>query len=132
MPARAPRVALAAVLAAVAALAAAPAPAPAADYRGYVSVGRGPTHSGVQGNAWTLVFRERKRGRVRYEVCVGHLDPPRVRRCYRRRTSARGRSSVFAALFVNDAGGTGRWRVRWRVNGRSVAVWSFRVRSEGV
>ena len=117
---------------AAAALGVQAAPASAADYRGYVSVGRGPTHSGVQGNAWNLVFRERRPGRVRYSVCVGHLDRPRVRRCYRRRTSASGRSSVLAALFVNDAGGTGRWRVRWRVGGRSVAVWSFRVRSEGV
>jgi hypothetical protein len=113
------------------ALAAAPA-AVARDYRGYVSVGRGPTHSGVQGNAWTLVLREAKPGRVRYRVCVGHLDRPRVRRCYRRRTSSRGRSSVFVALFVNDVGGTGRWRARWTVGGRTVAVWRFRVRSEGV
>jgi len=104
--------------------------ASAADYSGYVSVGRGPTHQGVQGNAWNLVFRESKPGRVSYRVCVGHLEAPRVRRCYDRRTSSRGRSSVFAALFVNDRGGTGRWRARWLVGGRSVDTWSFRVSPE--
>jgi hypothetical protein len=118
------------VLLIAAALAVAAAPANAADYRGYVSVGRGPAHTGVQGNAWTLVFRETKPGRVSYRVCVGHLDRPRVRRCYDRRTSSRGRSSVFVALFVNDQGGTGRWRARWYVGGRSVDTWSFRVNPE--
>ncbi len=118
------------LLATAAILAALPAPAQAADYRGYVSIGRGPTHVGVQGNAWTLVFRESVAGRVPYRVCVGHLEPPRVRRCYERRSSSRGRSSVFVALFVNDAGGTGRWRARWYVRGKSVDTWSFRVRPE--
>jgi hypothetical protein len=115
-----------------AALAVAAGPAHAVDYRGYVSVGRGPTHVGVQGNAWTLVFRESVGGRVPYKVCVGHLERPRVRRCYDRKSNSRGRSSVFVALFVNDTGGTGRWRARWYVGGRSVDAWSFRVRSEGV
>jgi hypothetical protein len=113
-----------------AALGAASGPAQAADYRGYVSVGRGPTHVGVQGNAWTLVLRESKPGRLSYRVCLGHLEAPRVRRCYNRRTSSRGRSSVVVALFVNDRGGTGRWRARWYVGGRSVDTWSFRVRPE--
>ena len=108
--------------------------ASAAPYKGYISVGtgRGPTHSGVQGNGWTAVFRESVRGRVRYRVCLTHRDSPRVRRCWNRRTSAKGRSSVFTALFVNDRGGTGRWLARWRVAGKIRASWRFTVRSEGV
>ena len=117
---------------ALAALAVAAAPASAADYRGYVTVGKGPTKFGVQGNAWSTIFRESKPGRVRYTVCVGHLDRPRVRRCYNRQSNSRGRDRVFVALFVNDEGGTGRWRLRFLVGGRSVATWNFRVGSEGV
>jgi hypothetical protein len=117
---------------AIAALAAGAGAADAATYRGYVSVGRGPTHSGVQGDGWTAVFRERRAGRVRYTVCVRHLDPPRVKRCYRRRSGRSGRSRVFIALYVNDVGGPGDWRARWLVRGRTAAVWRFRVRSEGV
>jgi hypothetical protein len=101
-------------------------------YRGYISVGRGATHSGVQGDGWRAVFRERVRGRVRYKVCLRYLEQPSIRRCWRRTTSSRGRSSVFVALFVNDRGGVGRWRARWRARGKRVASWTFRVRSEGV
>ena len=100
-------------------------------YRGYVSLGAGPVHSGSQGAAWTLVFRERVTGRVRYKVCLRHLGS-NVRRCYRRRTNSRGRSSIFVARFVNDVGGPGEWRARWRARGKRRASWDFTVRSEGV
>jgi hypothetical protein len=101
-------------------------------YRGYISLGAGPVHSGSQGAGWRAVFRERAEGRVRYKVCLRYLEQPSIRRCWRRTTSDRGRSSVFVARFVNDRGGPGRWRARWRARGNRVAVWTFRVRSEGV
>jgi hypothetical protein len=37
---------------------------------------------------------------------------------------------VFVARFVNDRGGPGRWRARWRVDGRIVDTWRFTVRPE--
>jgi hypothetical protein len=123
---------LATLVAAAPAGSAAEGEAAAKGYRGYISVGRGPTHSGVQGDGWRAVFRERVEGRVRYKVCVRYLEQPSIRRCWRRTTSRRGRSSVFVALFVNDRGGVGRWRARWRARGERVAAWTFRVRSEGV
>jgi hypothetical protein len=62
-------------------------------------------------------------------VCVRHLRNGE-RRCWRRRSRGDGVSRVFAALFVNDVGGPGRWRARWTVAGRTVATWRFRVRPE--
>jgi len=104
--------------------------ASAPKYRGFVTVGRGPTHVGAQGNAWTLVFRERAAGSVPFKACVKHLDRPRVSRCWRGRTGASGSSRQFVALYVNDTGGVGRWRARWFVRGRRVAGWRFVVRPE--
>jgi hypothetical protein len=101
-------------------------------YDGWVGrLGSGPTREGSQGAGWEAVFREHRLGRVRYRVCLRHLDVP-VRRCYGRRTPQSGISRVFVALFVNDEGGPGRWRATWSVNDRIVATWRFRVRPEGV
>ncbi|MGH2946073.1 MAG: thermonuclease family protein [Solirubrobacteraceae bacterium] len=106
------------------------ASASARRYRGYVDLFDGdPTHEGYQGNGWRAVFRERTAGRVRYRVCLRHLGNGE-RRCWNRRTNGRGVSRVFAALFVNDQGGPGRWRARWTVEGERVASWRFRVRPE--
>jgi hypothetical protein len=101
-------------------------------YDGWVGrLGFGPTREGSQGAGWEAVFREHRIGRVRYRVCLQHLDVP-VRRCYSRRTPQSGISRVFVALFVNDQGGPGRWGATWSVNGRIVATWRFWVRAEGV
>jgi hypothetical protein len=105
-------------------------PAHTADYRGFVDVLNGkPTREASQGAGWRTVFRERVPGRVRYSVCLRNLDTD-VGNCWRARTGSRGRSRIFVALFVNDRGGPGRWRARWKVAGRVVATWRFRVRPE--
>jgi hypothetical protein len=102
----------------------------AAQYRGFVDVLNGqPTREASQGAGWRTVFRERVPGRLRYTVCLRNLDN-RVGNCWRGRTGTRGRSRIFVALFVNDQGGPGRWRARWKVAGRVVATWRFRVRPE--
>jgi hypothetical protein len=88
-----------------------------------------PTREASQGAGWRTIFRERVPGRVRYTVCLRNLDN-RVGKCWRGRTGTRGRSRIFVALFVNDQGGPGRWRARWKVAGRVVATWRFRVRPE--
>jgi hypothetical protein len=119
---------LALLLPAVAAAADSAAAAPR--YRGFVDVLDGkPTRIASQGAGWRTVFRERVPGRVRYTVCLRNLDNG-VGRCWRARTGARGRSRIFVALFVNDRGGPGRWRARWKRDGRVVASWRFRVRPE--
>lgn len=119
-----------AVLAASALMWGTPSNADAAPYRGFVDVLNGqPTREASQGAGWRAVFRERVSGRVRYTVCLRNLDND-VGNCWRSRTGARGRSRIFVALFVNDQGGTGRWRARWKVAGRVVASWRFRVRPE--
>jgi micrococcal nuclease len=101
-------------------------------YRGYVDLFDGePAHAGYQGNGWRAVFKETVRGRVRYRVCLRHLGNGE-RRCWNRRTGRRGVSRVFAALFVNDQGGPGKWRARWFVGGQRVASWRFTVRPESV
>jgi hypothetical protein len=119
------------LLAAAALLMAAAVPAqPAAKkYRGFVSLSGKPVHDGSQGAGWTLSFRERATGRVRYKACLKNLSTGSVR-CFRRRTPASGRQNVFVALYVNDVGGPGRWRARWFVRGVRVAEWRFRVRPE--
>ena len=109
--------------------AAAPADVSAKTYRGFVSLSGTPERDASQGAAWTLSFRERARGRVRYKTCLKHLGNGTTR-CYRRRTPASGRQDLFVARFVNDVGGPGRWRARWFVRGRRVAEWKFRVRPE--
>jgi endonuclease YncB( thermonuclease family) len=107
-----------------------PASASARRYRGYIDVFNGePTREASQGAGWRAIFRERAAGRVRYKVCLRHLGND-AQRCWSRRTSERGRSRVFVARFVNDRGGPGRWRARWRVNGRIVSSWRFTVRPE--
>ena len=110
--------------------AAAPAETSAKTYRGFVSLLGTPERDASQGAAWTLSFRERARGRVRYKTCLKHLGNGTTR-CYRRRTPASGRQDVFVARFVNDVGGPGRWRARWFVRGVRVAEWKFTVRPEG-
>jgi len=120
---------LMAVMVLVALLAAA-SPAAADDYRGHVDRLDGrPTHEGSQGAGWRAVLREEIAGRVRYRVCLRHLGNGE-RRCWNRRTSRRGVSRVFVALFVNDVGGPGKWRARWTVDGERVAAWRFRVEPE--
>jgi hypothetical protein len=102
----------------------------ARDYRGYVDLLDGePAREGSQGAGWRLVFKERVDGRVRYRVCLRHLRNGEGR-CWQRQTRGDGFSRIFAALFVNDVGGPGRWRARWTVDGRTVATWHFRVRPE--
>ena len=98
-------------------------------YRGFVSLLGTPERDASQGAGWTLSFRERAEGRVRYKACLKHLGNGTTR-CYRRRTPASGRQDIFVALFVNDVGGPGRWRARWFVRGRRVAAWRFTVRPE--
>ena len=94
-------------------------------------LGFGPSREGSQGAGWEAVFREHRHGRVRYRVCLRHLESP-VSRCWGRRTPQSGISRVLVAMFVNDQGGPGPWRATWVVNGRTVKTWRFRVRSEGV
>jgi hypothetical protein len=101
-------------------------------YRGYIGLFGDPTHEASQGAGWTANFEERKPGRIRYKVCLKHRDPPKVKRCWRKRTGKNGRSEVFVALYVNDTGGPGDWRARWKVNGRNVETWNFHVNPEGV
>lgn len=129
---RGPAVAAAAVVLALALPAlggAAPAEPAAKKYRGFVSLSGQPRHSGSQGAGWTLSFRERARGRVRYKTCLRHLGNGSTR-CYKRRAPASGRQDLFVARYVNDIGGPGRWRARWFVRGDRVGEWRFTVRPE--
>ena len=98
---------------------------------GYVDVGHGPTHSGSQGDGWTLVFANRQHHPVRYRACVHWLEGDAAK-CWTASAPASRRSRIFAALFVNDRGGPGAWRAAWSVSGRRVASWHFNVNSEGV
>ncbi|HEX5619184.1 MAG TPA: hypothetical protein VFX51_12225 [Solirubrobacteraceae bacterium] len=107
-----------------------PAAAGQSSYRGFVDRFDGiPAHQGSQGAGWRAVFRENVDGRVRYRVCLRHRRSG-TQRCWDRRTNANGVSRVFVARFVNDRGGPGRWRARWRVDGRIVDTWRFKVRPE--
>jgi hypothetical protein len=107
-----------------------PTAAAQSGYRGFVDRFDGvPTHEGSQGAGWRAVFRESLDGRVRYRVCLRHRRSEK-QRCWDRRTNANGVSRVFVARFVNDRGGPGRWRARWRVDGRIVDTWRFTVRPE--
>jgi hypothetical protein len=106
------------------------ATAAARRYRGFVDrFDDRPTHEGSQGAGWRAVDKETVSGRVRYRVCLRHLGNGE-QRCWNRRTGRRGVSRVFAALFVNDEGGPGKWRARWFVDGEQVASWRFTVRPE--
>jgi hypothetical protein len=106
------------------------ASASASRYRGYIDALNGsPVREGSQGAGWRAIFRERAPGRVRYTVCLRNLDND-VGNCWRARTDRRGSSRVFVALFVNDRGGPGEWQARWKLGGRVVASWRFRVRPE--
>jgi hypothetical protein len=102
-------------------------------YRGWLGGFEGSerVHRAGQGGYHSLNFRATPARRVRYRVCLrgGVLD---AKRCYRRRTNTRGRSSINVSIFVNDRGGPGRWRAVWRVRGDRVAVWRFYVSPEGV
>jgi len=102
-------------------------------YDGYVSLlgGDRRVRTASQGVGWELVFRERSVRRVRYRVCAENLDGD-ARRCWTRRTRSDGTSRIFVARFINDQGGPGRWRATWSVGNRTVDVWRFRVRPEGV
>ena len=86
--------------------------------------------TGVQGDGWQAVFRERTRGKVSYRVCVRKAGSARVRRCWSRRSGRDGRSRVTIALFVNDRGGPGHYTATWTVRGRTVATTAFHVRPE--
>lgn len=102
-------------------------------YSGHISLigGGGPVRSGSQGAGWQAVFKERRRGRVRYRVCLTHRTN-KTSRCWSRATRRDGTSVVFVALFVNDRGGPGPWKATWLVRGRRVASYRFTVRPEGV
>lgn len=108
---------------------AAPAEPAARKYRGFVSLFGEPVRNASQGAGWTLSFRERARGRVRYKTCLRHLGNGSTR-CYKRRTPSSGRQDLFVARYVNDVGGPGSWRARWFVRGRRVGEWRFTVRPE--
>ncbi len=84
-----------------------------------------------QGNYHALEFRVSPGRATRYRACLigGSL---REHRCWRRRTDSRGRSSIDVSRLVNDRGGPGRWKAVWRLDGRRVASWSFRLAPEGV
>jgi hypothetical protein len=104
-----------------------------AAYTGYVTVlgGAGPTHSGSQGDGWTLVLVRSQRGAVRYRACAQWLAGS-ARRCWSATATQNRKSRIGVALFVNDSGGPGPWLVTWRVGARQVASWRFTVTSEGV
>ncbi len=121
-----------ATLPAIACLGATPADAGGL-FSGHISLigGGGPVRSGSQGAGWQAVFKERRRGRVGYRVCLTHRTN-RTSRCWSRTTRRDGTSVVFVALFVNDRGGPGPWKATWLVGGRRVASYRFTVRPEGV
>lgn len=131
MTGRSRRLALLAVCLPALALPAASSGAPDG-YKGFVGLFGDPVRSASQGAGWTANFEEKDRGSVTYKVCLKHLDPPTVKRCWVRSTGANGRSEIFVALYVNDVGGAGEWKARWKVAGKVVEKWRFKVRPEGV
>lgn len=121
-------VALVALVCGLAGAAAEPALAATRSYTGTVG-GFGETkRDRVQGMYHALRFRVRPARRLGYRVCL--YGP--TQRCWTRRTSSRGHSSINVSLWLNDWGGPGRWVARWYVGGRKVAVRGFLLRSEGV
>lgn len=99
-------------------------------YVGYLGNGQGGAFMEPgQGARHVLVFTDSRSSSVRYRVCV-RGGAGKINRCFRRRLRD-GLGQLDVSLLVNDRGGPGRYRVRWYVAGRSVAVWRFRLRPEG-
>lgn len=98
-------------------------------FRGY-RAGRGgrPDRVATQGAPHRFVFVDRARTRTRYTLVLD--GPGEARKRYRGRTNRRGRDVIEDSLYVNDVGGPGRWRAIWRVAGRPVAAFRFRLRPE--
>lgn len=99
-------------------------------YVGYLGNGEGRAFMEPgQGARHVLAFTDSRSSSVRYRVCI-RGGAGRINRCFRRRLRD-GFGEVDVSLLVNDRGGPGRYRARWHVAGKSVAVWPFRLRPEG-
>lgn len=98
-------------------------------FRGYRAGGDGrPDRVATQGAPHRFVFVDRARRRTRYTLILD--GPGDARKRYRGRTNRRGRDAIEDSLYVNDVGGPGRWRAIWRVAGKRVARFRFRLRPE--
>jgi hypothetical protein len=98
-------------------------------FRGYRDGGDGRADRvASQGALHRFVFVDRRRRRTRYVLVLD--GPGDARRRYRGRTDRRGRDAIEDSRWVNDVGGPGRWRAIWRVAGKRVAVFRFRLRPE--
>lgn len=81
----------------------------------------GPGHSFFVGDGLDLVFVDRGRAGTRYRVCWRKRSGGN-RRCFIRRTGARGRRSV---IFTPAPGAVGLFIVRWSVGRHLVARFRF-------
>jgi len=93
-------------------------------FDGYVASSAGSQEHVVrEGWGIDLVFIDRVRSNTRYTVVYKHLDFPRAK-TYRRRTKGRNVPSVIHL----QAGTAARIDVRWYVQGKSKARWTFTIR----
>lgn len=98
-------------------------------YVGYLGDGEGRAFMEAgQGARHVLAFTDSRTSSARYRVCI-RGGAGKLNRCFRRRRRD-GFGEVDVSLLVNDRGGPGRYRARWYVAGKSVAVWRFRLRPE--
>jgi hypothetical protein len=111
---------------AVASIAAPTASASVARYSAKV-VGNGPSgrqaqHQFYVGDGYTGVFRDNRRARTSYRVCL-YRGVTRLS-CKSGRT---GRVGVDDSVFLIAPGQTGAFTYRWLVGGRPVASWTVNI-----
>lgn len=91
-------------------------------FQGYVGgavTGKG--HFFVVGDGLEIVFRDRRHAGTAYRVCWN--GPSHDRRCWNRRTGARGQISRIGTDAPNKH--VGQYNVTWIVNDRVAARWWF-------
>lgn len=100
-------------------------------FRGYRSTFEGKKADGrqaVQGEFHGFTFRDQLGGRTRYRLVL--LGPGGSRKAERGRTNCNGKDKKNLSLYVNDVGGPGHWSAKWKVGGRKVAQYRFRLAPE--
>lgn len=84
--------------------------------------GREAKHHFVVGDGYTAVFRDNRRARTRYRLCLYRGSDRRG--CKSGRT---GRVGVDDTVFLVAPGETGEYVYRWLVAGRPVASWAVTI-----
>lgn len=100
-------------------------------FRGYRSTFDGnkdSDHRAVQGEFHGFTFRDRLGSRTRYKLVL--RGPRGSKESERGRTNCRGKDTKNLSLYVNDVGGPGKWVAKWKVGGRNVARYQFKLKPE--